>query len=235
MTQPKNPFRYFDSSPEVIRLVVMMYVRYPLSLRNVEDLLAQRGIDICHETVRLWWNRFGPMFAAEIRKKRVDAMRAHTQWQWHLDEVYVKINGQMHYLWRAVDHEGEVLESFATKERDKKTALKFMKKLMKRHGCAKTITTDGLRSYGAAMKELGIADRQEVGRYANNRAENSHQPFRRRERAMLRFRRMKTLQKFSSVHAAFHNHFNQERHLVSRNDYKVRRSAAMVEWEHVAA
>ena len=177
MTQHKNPFRYFDSSPEVIRLVVMMYVRYPLSLRNVEDLLAQRGIDICHETVRLWWNRFGPMFAAEIRKKRVDAMRAHTQWQWHLDEVYVKINGQMHYLWRAVDHEGEVLESFATKERDKKAALKFMKKLMKRHGCAKTITTDGLRSYGAAMKELGIADRQKVGRSANNRAEYSHQPF----------------------------------------------------------
>ncbi len=231
MSQPKNPFRYFDSSPEVIRLVVMMYVRYPLSLRNVEDLLAQRGIDICHETVRLWWNRFGPMFAAEIRKKRVDAMRAHTHWQWHLDEVYVKINGQMHYLWRAVDHEGEVLESFATKERDKKAALKFMKKLMKRHGCAEVITTDGLRSYGAAMKEIGIADRQEVGRYANNRAENSHQPFRRRERAMLRFRRMKTLQKFSSVHAAFHNHFNQERHLVSRDDYKARRSAAMAEWE----
>ncbi len=109
-----------------------------------------------------------------------------------------------------------------------------MKKLMKRHGCAKTITTDGLRSYGAAMKELGIADRQEVGRYANNLAENSHQPFRRRERAMLRFRQMKTLQKFSSVHAAFHNHFNQERHLVSRNDYKDRRSAAMAEWENVA-
>ena len=234
MTQAKNPFRYFDSSPEVIRLGVMMYVRYPLSLRNVEDLLAQRGIDICHETVRLWWKRFGPMFAAEIRKKRVDAMRAHTQWQWHLDEVYVKINGQMHYLWRAVDQEGEVPESFATKERDKKAALKFMKKLMKRHGCAKTITTDGLRSYGAAMKELGIADGQEVGPYANNRAENSHQPFRRRERAMLRCQRMKTLQKFSSVHAAFYNHFNQERHLVSRNDYKDRRSAAMAEWEHVA-
>ena len=127
-----------------------------------------------------------------------------------------------------------MLESFATKERDKKAALKFMKKMMKRHGCAKTMTTDGLRSYGAAMKELGIADRQQVGRHANNWAENSHQPYQRRERAMLRFRLMKTLQKFSSVHAAFHNHFNQERHLVSRNDYKVRRSAAMAEWEHVA-
>ena len=100
-----------------------MYVRYPLSLRNVEDLLFERGIDICHETVRLWWNRFGPMFAGEIRRKRVQHMRAYTHWRWHLDEVYVKINGEMRYLWRAVDHEGEVLESFVTKERDKAAAL----------------------------------------------------------------------------------------------------------------
>ena len=104
---PPSPFRRFNSSPEVIRLVVMMYVKYPLSLRNVEDLLAERGIDVCHETVRFWWNRFGPMFAAEIRRKRVDRMRQHTQWRWHLDEVYVKINGEMHYLWRAVDHVGK--------------------------------------------------------------------------------------------------------------------------------
>ncbi len=126
--------------------MVMMYVRYPLSLRNVEDLLAQRGIDICHETVRLWWNRFGPMFAAEIRKKRVDAMRAYTHWQWHLDEVYVKINGQMHYLWRAVGSRRRGAGVVSTKDRDKKAALKFMKKPMKRHGCAMTVTTYGLRS-----------------------------------------------------------------------------------------
>src|SRR5665213_1098790 len=235
MTQPKSPFRYFDSSPEVIRLVVMMYVRYPLSLRNVEDLLAERVIDICHETVRLWWNRFGPIFAAEIRKRRVNQMRECTHWQWHLDEVYVKINGEMHYLWRAVDREGEVLEAFVTKQRNKAAALTFMKKLMKRYGCAKVITTDGLRSYTAAMKEIGIPDRQETRRWANNRAENSHQPFRRRERAMLRFRRTKTLQKFCSVHATFHNHFNQERHLISRNDYKTRRSVAMAQWNKIAA
>jgi len=139
----------------------------------------------------------------------------------------------MRYLWRAVGHEGEVLESFVTKERDKAAALKFMKKLMKRHGRAKVVTTDGLRSYKAAMKELNIADRQEVGRWANNRVENSHQPFRRRERAMLRFRRMKTLQQFASGHASFHNHFNQERHLVSRDIYKQRRSAALAEWRKV--
>jgi putative transposase len=235
MARTTNPFRWFDSWPEVIRLVVMMYVRYPLSLRNVEDLLFERGIDICHETVRLWWNRFGPMFAGEIRRKRVQHMRAFTHWKWHLDEVYVKINGEMRYLWRAVDHEGEVLESYVTKTRDKAAALKFIKKTMKRHGRTRTIVTDGLRSYGAAMKEIGAADRQASGRWLNNRAENSHLPFRRRERAMIRFRRMKTLQKFSSVHAQVHNHFSQERHLVSREIYRQRRSAALAEWRSLAA
>jgi putative transposase len=234
MAKSTDPFRWFDSSPEVIRLVVLMYVRYPLSLRNVEDLLFERGIDICHETVRLWWNRFGPMFAGEIRRRRVQHMRAYTRWQWHLDEVYVKINGQMRYLWRAVDHEGEVLESFVTTTRDKAAALKFIKKAMKRHGNPRAIVTDRLRSYAAAMKEIGNAERQETGRKLNNRAENSHLPFRRRERAMLRFRRMKTLQKFASVHASVNNHFNQDRHLISRHDYKERRSAALAEWRSLA-
>jgi putative transposase len=129
-----NPFRYFHSSPEVIRLVVMMYVRFPLSLRNVEDLLFERGIDICHETVRHWWNRFGPMFAADIRRRRVNHMRGFRHWRWHLDEVFVKINGERHYLWRAVDHEGEILESYVTKKRNKSAALAFIKKALKRHG-----------------------------------------------------------------------------------------------------
>jgi putative transposase len=235
MAKSQNPFRWFDSSPEVIRLAVMMYVRYPLSLRNVEDLLFERGIDICHETVRLWWNRFGPMFAGEIRRKRVQAMRQFTHWRWHVDEAYVKINGELRYLWRAVDHEGEVLESFVTKARDKKAALKFLKKAMKRHGRPKAIVTDGLRSYGAALRDIGAAALQETGRWKNNRVENSHLPLRRRERAMARFRRMKTLQKFSSVHAQVHNHFSQERHLVSREIYKQRRSAALAEWRSVMA
>ncbi|GJL96274.1 MAG: hypothetical protein DHS20C06_00910 [Hyphobacterium sp.] len=121
----KNPFRYFKTSPEVIRLAVMMYVRFPLSLRSVEDLLHERGINLSHEFVRFWWNRFGSMFAAEIRRKRADKLRAWDQWQWHLDEVFVKINGQTHYLWRAVDHEGEVLEAYVTKRRDRHAALKF--------------------------------------------------------------------------------------------------------------
>ena len=150
-----------------------------------------------------------------------------------MDEVYVRINGEMRHLWRAVDHEGEVLESFVTKERDKAAALKFIKKAMKRHGKPRAIVTDGLRSYGAALEEIGGTERQVVGCWINNRAENSHQPFRRRERAMLRFRRMKTLQTFASVHGTVHNHFSQERHLVSRTTYKDRRSAALAEWRQV--
>lgn len=139
----------------------------------------------------------------------------------------------MHYLWRAVDHEGEVLESYVTKTRDKAAALAFMKKTLKRHGKVEAIVTDGLRSYRAAMVELGCEQKQETGRWLNNRVENSHLPLRRRERAMLRFRRMKSLQKFASVHANFYNYFNQERHLVDRQTYKDRRSAALAEWQEV--
>jgi len=231
----RNPFRYFNSSPEVIRLTVMMYIRFPLSLRQVEDLLYERGIDICHETVRFWWNRFGPMFAAEIRRRRQQTLRAVPQWRWHLDEVFVKINGETHYLWRAVDHEGEVLEVFATKLRDRKAALKFLKRAMKRYGRPNEIVTDRLRSYGAALKVLGMADRQLCGRWLNNRAENSHQPFRRREGSMARFRDTKTLQKFASAHASIHNLFNLERHLIPRSEFKENRSAALAEWRQLAA
>lgn len=170
-----------------------MYVRFPLSRRNVEDLLFERSIDICHETVRLRWNRFGPLLVADIRRQRVSRMR------------------------------------------DKKAALAIIKKALKRHGKVDAITTDGLRSYGAAMDELGNRDKQEIGRWANNRAENSHLPFRRRERAMLRFRQMKSLQKFASVHANIHNHFNLDRHLVDRKTYKQSRSAALAEWQSLAA
>ena len=231
----KNPFRYFKTSPEVIRLAVMMYIRFPLSLRQVEDLLHERGIDICHETVRFWWNRFGPMLAAEIRKKRSAALRTLPQWRWHLDEVFVKINGEMHYLWRAVDHEGEVLEVFATKHRDRKAALAFLKRTMKRYGRPEVIVTDRLRSYRAAMREIGNEARQVTGRWLNNRAENSHQPFRRRERAMAKFRTPATLQKFAAVHASVHNHFNQERHLHTRKNFKLNRSAALAEWRELSA
>ena len=230
----KNSFRYFNSSPEVIRLTVMMYIRYPLSMRQVVDLLFERGIDICHETVRFRWNRFGPMFAAEIRNRRVQS-HSHSQWRWHLDEVFVRINGETHHVWRAVDHEGEVLEVFATKRRDRNAALKFLKRAMKRYGRPESIVTDRLRSYRAALKVVGISGRQECGRWLNNRAENSHQPFRRREKAMWKFRDIKTLQKFAAVHASIHNHFDLDRHLIRRDDFKKSRVAALAQWRELAA
>ena len=233
MTRP-SPFRYFKTSPEIIRLAVMLYVRFPLSLRNVEDLLHERGIDVSHETVRFWWHRFGPMFAAEIRKRRLEGMRS-SRWRWHLDEMFVKINGETHYMWRAVDHEGEVLGSFVTWTRDRKTALKFLRKALRRYGRPETIVTDKLRSYGAALRQIGAASRQETGRWRNNRAENSHLPFRRRERAILRFRRMRSLQKCAAVHASVSNHFNQERSLYSRANFKQNRAAAQADWRQLCA
>ena len=175
------------------------------------------------------------MFAAEIRRKRINRMRAYSNWQWHLDEVFVKIDGETHYLWRAVDHEGEILETYVTMRRDRKAALKFLRKSMKRYGSPTVIVTDRLRSYRAAMKVIGNVDKQEVGRWKNNRAENSHLPFRRRERAMLRFRRMRSLQKFVAVHSSVHNHFNQERHLYSRQNFKHNRTTALSEWRQLCS
>jgi putative transposase len=234
MSKP-NPFRCFRTSPEIIRLAVMMYVRFPLSLRNVEDVLHERGIDVSYESVRFWWHRFGPIFAADIRRNGVSRMRAYSNWQWHLDEVFVKINGEQHYLWRAVDHEGEVLDAYVSKRRDRKAALKFLRKLMKRYGSPKIVVTDKLRSYGSAMKVIGNVERQQTGRWMNNRAENSHLPFRRRERAMLRFRRMRSLQKFVAVHASVYNHFNSERSLYTRPNFKLNRAAALAEWRGLCA
>ena len=231
----KNPFRYFKTSPEIIQLAVMMYVRFPLSLRNVEDLLHERGIDVCHESVRLWVDRFGTHFAKKIRKPRADYMRQVTQWQWHLDEVFVKINGAQHYLWRAVDHEGEALESYVTKKRDMDAALKSLQKAMKRYGNPQVIVTDGCPSYSAAMNKIGNQHRQEVGRHKNNRAENSHLPFRRREHAMLKFRRMRSLQKFVSIHSSVHNHFNHQRNIETRTRFKKLRNAALLEWRELTA
>ena len=123
--------RYFKTSRGIIRLAVMLYVQFPLLLRNIEELRHERGIDVSHEAVRYWWHRFGPMFASDIRKRRIEGIKS-SRWRWHLDEMFVKINGERHYLWRAVDHEAAVLESFATKTRDKKAALKFLKKAMRK-------------------------------------------------------------------------------------------------------
>ena len=230
----RNPFRYFKTSPEIIRLAVMLYIRFPISLRQVEDVLHERGMDISYETVRAWWNRFGPLFASEIRKNRSKSMQEVPQWRWHLDEVFVRVNGETRYLWRAVDHEGEILESYVTKKRDRKAALRFLRRVMKRHGHPEKIVTDRLRSYRVAMRVFAIKQRHETGRWLNNRAENSHQPFRRRELAMAKFRSAKSPQKFASIHSSVHNHFNQERHLYNRQTFKLNRAAALAEWRELA-
>jgi len=147
-----NPFRYFKTWPAIVRLVVLYYVRYRLSFRQVEDILHERGIDVCHETIRFWVKRFGLKLAHTIRKHRQGFC---SNWQWHPDEVFVKINGETHYLWRAVDQEGEVLECYVTRRRDRKAARKFILKVLRRYGYSHMITTDRLASYGAAFKGNG--------------------------------------------------------------------------------
>ncbi len=228
MTRPAS-FKYFKTSPEIILLTVMLYIRFPLLLRNVEDLLHERGIDVSHETVRYGWNRFGPIFASEIRQKRVQQLRAFSKWKWQVDEVFVKVNGKKHYLWRAVDHEGEVLEAVVIKRRNKAAALKFLKKLMKRCGKAETVVTDRFAGYRVAVRELGTLEKQPTGRWLNNRVENSHLPYQRRERAMQGLRRIRSLKKFASEHSSVYNHFNQERSLTSRASFKLTRTAALDE------
>ena len=170
--------------PEIIQQAIWLYLRFTLSLRDVEDLLAERGLAVSYETVRRWVNHFGPMIAADLRKRRP---KPHTTW--HLDEVYLKIDGRMVYLWRAVDAEGEVLDVLVQSKRNKHAALKLMRKLLKKYAFVpERLVTDDLRSYSAAVRELGIERRHERGRWKNNRAENSHQPTRRRERKMQRFK-----------------------------------------------
>jgi putative transposase len=210
----------------------MYYVRYSLSYRQVEDILYECGIDICYETVRYWVARFGLIFASEIRQKRKGF---HSNGQWHLDEVFVKINDEQFYLWRAVDHEGEVLESIVTKRRNKIAALKFISKTIKKQGVPRKIITDKLRSYSAALKIIGASTLHDTRQYLNNRCENLHLSFRRRERAMLRFRRLAILQKFTSIHSQIFNHGSHQRHLQKRNNFIKLRTASLSEWRGLCA
>jgi putative transposase len=194
------PVRY-RFPPEIIQQAIWLYVRFTLSFRDVEDLLAERGITVSYETVRRCVNHFGPMVAADLRKRR---LKPHTTW--HLDEVYLKIDGRMVCLWRAVDAEGEVLDVLVQTRRNKRAALKLMRKPLKKYGFVPDkLVTDELRSYAAAVSHLGIAKRHERGRWRNNRAENSHQPTRRKERKMQGFKSVVSAQRFLSTHAATYN------------------------------
>ncbi|WP_219895026.1 IS6 family transposase [Aquisediminimonas profunda] len=225
-------FKRHRFPPDVIRYAVWLYYRFTLSLRDVEDLLAERGIDLCYETVRCWANKFGPAIAANIRRKRG---RADCVWQ--LDEMVVKIGGKRMFMWRAVDKEGEVLDILVQKRRNKKAALKLLRKLLKNQGFVpEAIVTDGLASYKVALRQLGALARHQPGRLRdNNRAENSHLPVRRRERKMQRFKSQGQAQRFVSTHSAIYNTFNIERHLISRNNMRHFRSAAMAEWNAASA
>jgi len=184
--------------PDVIRHAVWLYLRFTLSFRDVEDLLAERGLDLSYETVRRWVLKFGPMFAKELRRRRHRPTS-----QWHLDEMAVLISGRQFWLWRAVDDEGEVLDLLVQRRRDARAAARLMRKLLKKQGFAPALlVTDKLRFYGAAKTQLRLSVRHEQGLHKNNRAENSHLPVRRRERKMQRFKSPGSAQRFLSVHAS---------------------------------
>jgi putative transposase len=191
-----------------------------------KSCLPERGLDLSYQSVRSWVLKFGPAIARALQPGR-----PRPSDRWHLDEMVVRIAGKLMYLWRAVDHDGEVLEILVQRRRDRSAAVKLMRKLLRKQGFAPTrVTTDKLRSYGAAFRYLGLSCHHEQGQRANNRAENSHQVVRRREREMQRFKSAASAQRFLSVHAAVHNNFNLQRHLVSRSTLRIFRSEAAAQW-----
>jgi putative transposase len=215
----------------VIQHAVWLYLRFSLSYRDVWELLAERSLDISYETVRCWVLKFGPVFARRLRQHRPRAGS-----QWHLDEMVVRIRGERMYLWRAVDHEGEILDMLVQRTRDRQAAAKLMRKLLKSQGCMPTvIVTDRHGSYAAALQHLGMSCRHERGLRANNRAENSHQVVRRRERKMQRFKSTGSAQRFLSLHGPVYNTFNHQRHLISRSTLRVLRATASAQWRAVTA
>jgi putative transposase len=221
-------YRRHRFPPEIIQHAVWLYFRFPLSCRNVEDLLAERGIDVSCETVRRWALKFGMMlYARKLRRQR-----PRPSCRWHLDEVFVSIGGRRMYLWRAVDDEGEVLDILVQGKRDKRAALKLLRKLLKKHGVApEHWVTDKLPSYSAALRPLGASRRHLTGSRLNNRAENSNLPVRQRERRMQRFKSPKSAQRFLSTHAAFYNTFNIQRHLISRKTMRKFRDDSRALWQ----
>jgi transposase-like protein len=227
----KISYRRHRFHPDIIRQAVWLYFRFTMSYRDVEDLLADRGVDVSYETVRLWVLKFGPAYARQIRKRRKPAFDA-----WHLDEVFVNIAGKQMYLWRAVDGDGEVLDVLVQKRRDKRAALRIIRKLLKNQGIRPTqIVTDKLKSYGAALGQLGRDHLHETGHRLNNRAESSHVPIRRRERKMQRFKSQGSAQRFLSTHGPIFNLFNIQRHLISRATLRIFRNQAVEEWKVVSA
>jgi transposase-like protein len=224
-------YRRHRFPPSIIQHAIWLYLRFTLSYRDVADLLAERGLDVSYETVRRWVLKFGPMIARNLRRRR-----PRPSDRWHLDEMVVRIAGKHMYLWRAVDHEGEVLDMLVQRRRDKRAAVRLMRKLLRKQGFApKLLTRDKLGSYGSAFRQLRLTCHHEQGLRKNNRAENSHQPVRRRERKMQRFKSAGSAQRFLSIHAAVHNTFNLQRHLISRSTLRTFRAEAAAQWRSAVA
>ena len=217
---------------DVIRHAVWLYFRFTLSFRDVEELLAQRGIEVSYETIRCWTIKFGPLFARNLKRRRPAPSP-----RWHLDEMVCTVAGKRMYLWRAVDDEGEVLDLVMQRRRDTDAALRLLKRLLRNQPIEpETITTDGLGSYVSALRELGLGDRHRPGRLQeNNRAENSHLPIRRRERKMQLFKSKASAQRFLTTHAAIYNTFYQQPHLISRANLRRFRGEAFAVWNQATA
>ena len=225
-----NPYKRHRFPSEIIQYAVWLYYRFNLSHRDIEDLLSERGIDVSYESIRLWCNKFGPHYAKRLKRRHQgygDTL--------FLDEVFVRIQGQQ-YLWRAVDQDGEVVDVYLQARRDGKAAKRFFKRLLKNHTDEpRKIVTDKLRSYGVAHRELIPDTNHDTTRYANNRAEVSHQPTRARERGMRRFKSTQQAQRFLGVHAMVYNLFNLGRHLISAEYYRLLRQRAFASWKCAAA
>jgi len=217
---------------DIIRHAVWLYFRFTMSFRDVEELLAQRGIEVSYETIRCWTIKFGPQIARNLKRRRPSPSP-----RWHLDEVVCKIGGKRMYLWRAVDDEGEVLDLVVQRKRDTDAALKLLKRLLKNQPVEpETITTDGLGSYASALRILGLEDRHRPGRLReNNRAENSHLPIRRRERKMQLFKSQASAQRFLTSHAAIYNTFYTQPHLIRRSTLRQFRGTAFDVWNEATA
>src|SRR3954449_4469507 len=217
--------------PEVIRGAVWLYLRFTLSYRDVEELLAERGLDVSYETVRRWVLKFGTGIARKLRR-----CRPRPSNRWHLDEMVVRIAGKRMYLWRAVDHEGEVLDMLVQPRRDTQAALRLMRKLLKKQGFApKLLVTDKLGSYGSAFRQLRLVCPHDRGLRRNNRAENSHQVVRRRERKMQRFKSARSAQRFLNIHSALHNIFNHQTTCHLSVDTWIFRAEAAARWQNAVA
>ena len=231
MKRSESLYKRHRFPPEIIQHAVWLYYRFNLSSRDIEDLLAERGIAVSYEAIRLWCIKFGPQFARRLKR------RHHGYGDtFFIDEVFVKIQGKQHYLWRAVDQDGEAVDVFLQARRDGKAATRFFKRLLKAHGGApRKMVTDKLGSYGVAHRELHLDSIHDTSRYANNRAELSHQPTRVRERGMRRFKSTYQAQRFLSAHAAVYNLFNLGRHLTSARHYRLFRQRAFMSWEYATA